>query len=239
LNIWTTSDIIKLFYLTRFRKKEIFYAREVINIYNLLKYKWAIAIIIMILVAIGGIAYKNTIYSTQILSVQEESLPKTAPKEEEAAIVEEKAPSMITVYVCGSVKNPSNVTLEAASRVEDAILLAGGLEANADVNGINMAQRLADEDMIYVPQKGETVQGPGKTAAAASNSAGDKKAAKLNINRATLSEDVLPGVGPSTAQKIVDYRSKVGSFKSIEELKNVSGIGDAKFNALKDRITAP
>lgn len=194
----------------------------------------------MVLIVIGGVAYKNTVYNTQVLSVSEEILQETPTKEEAIPLIaEEKAPAMITVYVCGSVKNPANVTLEADSRVEDAILLAGGLESNADVNGINMAQKLADEDMIYVPKKGEAVQNPGKTAGAPSSSTGAKKAAKLNINKATLSElDGLPGVGPSTAQKIIDYRSKVGSFKAIEELKNVSGIGDAKFNALKDLITA-
>lgn len=195
-------------------------------------------IVIPVLVIIGGIAYKNTVYNTQVFTVQEENLPEAAPPAEVEPAVEVKAPEMITVYVCGSVQNPTNVTLAKDSRVEEAILLAGGLLKDADINGINMAEKLADEDMVYVPKKGETVQSPGKTSGGAGTGSNAKKAGKLNINKATAGElDALPGVGPSTAQKIIDYRSKAGAFKAIEELKNVSGIGDAKFDSLKDLIT--
>ncbi len=219
-------------------KRDIFYAREVIDIYNLLRYKWAIAIVLAILAVIGSIAYKNTVYDTQVLSAQEEILPEAPLPVEAVPAIEEKEPEQITVYVCGSVQNPSNVTLAMGSRVEEAIILAGGLQKDADINGINMAEKLADEDMIYVPKKGETVQSPGKTSAGGSTGSNAKKAGKLNINKATVGElDALPGVGPSTAQKIIDYRSKAGTFKAIEELKNVSGIGDAKFDSLKDLVT--
>jgi competence protein ComEA len=141
----------------------------------------------------------------------------------------------ITVYVSGNVRNIANVTLPKDSRVADAIKLAGGVTENADLNGINMAQKLSDEDMVYVPKKGEIIDVGAKSSYAAKPTA---KRGKVNINKAAAEElDKLPGVGPAIAQKIVEYRDSSGGFKSVEELNNVSGMGDAKYKDIKDLVT--
>ena len=201
-------------------------------IYNLTRYKKLIIAIVAILLIVCGIVYKNTVYDTQI--VFNEEVEK--PEENQENMKEPKEEiTNITVYVCGSVLNVMNVTVPKESRVEDAIRLAGGTTANADINGINMAQKLSDEDMVYVPQKGEIIEAGTNNS---NISASPAKKGKININKASAVEfDTLPGVGPSIAQKIVEYRSSRGGFKSIEELNNVSGIGTEKYKDIKDLIT--
>jgi competence protein ComEA len=202
-------------------------------IYNLKRYKKVFIVVAAILIIVCGVVYKNTVYDTQVVFVEEVKKPE---EEQEIKHEAEEEITSITVYVCGNVLNARNITLPKDSRVEDAIRLAGGVTENADLNGINMAQKLSDEDMVYVPKKGEIIE-----AAGSKNSNGSplpSKKGKLNINKASAQQlDALPGVGPSIAQKIVDYRSSRGGFKSIEELNNVSGIGDEKYKDIKDLIT--
>lgn len=201
-------------------------------IYNFSRYKKVAVVITVILLIICGIIYKNTVYDTQVVFIEEVEKPK-GNQEIKNDLKEED--TTITVYVCGSVLNVKNVTLPKESRVEDAIKLAGGVTENAEINGINMAQKLSDEDMVYVPKKGEIIEAGSKTSNIAPSPA---KKSKLNINKASAEQlDTLPGVGPSTAQKIIEYRSSRGGFKSIEELNNVSGIGNEKYKDVKDLIT--
>lgn len=201
-------------------------------IYNLTKSKKIITGIALILLLICGIVYKNTVFEAQVVLIEDVEQPKETIETQEEII--KKNPN-ITVYVCGSVNKVTNVTLPKDSRVEDAIKLAGGVTEEAELNGINMAQKLSDEDMVYVPKKGETIEtGSSNTYVTPSPA----KKGKLNINRATLEQlDTLPGVGPSIAQKIIDYRISSGGFKSIEELNNVSGIGEEKYKDIKNLIT--
>ncbi len=148
--------------------------------------------------------------------------------------------SDIIVYVCGCVKETKNVTLKEGSRISDAIDAAGGLTENADLTNINLAYILEDGEKIYIPQKGETI-----TDSSNSNSNSlsfstsiSTKSSKININKATQTElELISGIGPSTALKIINYRKENGNFKKIEDIKNVPGIGDAKFNQIKDYIT--
>ena len=141
----------------------------------------------------------------------------------------------VRVYVSGAVATPGVYTLPPRSLVDDAIKAAGGATADADLEKINLAQEVRDQQQIVVPRKGEAAPqqptpGPG--------GAGTPGAQKVNINTATLAElDTLPKIGPTTAQRIIDYRTQNGPFKKIEDLKNVSGIGDATFGGLKDLIT--
>lgn len=141
----------------------------------------------------------------------------------------------VRVYVSGAVATPGVYTLPPHSLVNDALQAAGGATADADLEKINLAQEVRDQQQIHVPRKGEAAPGqatPGPGGAATPG------ADKVNINTATLAElDTLPKVGPSTAQKIIDYRTKNGPFNKIEDLKNVSGIGDATFEGFKDLIT--
>lgn len=200
-------------------------------IYNRTRYKRVAALALIILLIICGIVYKNTVYDTQVVIMEEPEQPQET--QEKPEIIEENP--NITVYVCGSVKASLNVTLPKDSRVEDAISLAGGVTEDADLNGINMAQKLNDEDMVYVPKKGEIIDSGGKGSGVTTSPA---KKGKLNINKATAEQlDSLPGVGPAIAQKIVEYRESSGGFKSIEELNNVSGIGDEKYKDIKSIVT--
>ena len=149
----------------------------------------------------------------------------------------------VYVDIGGAVKNPMLAQLPAGSRIEDAIQQAGGLEANADISQINRAELLTDGQKVYIPKKGEVVGGDGMTSAGAAGTGGfgDASASatgKININTADITQlQSITGVGPVTAQKIIDYRTQSGRFSRIEDIKNVSGIGDKTYENMKDQIT--
>lgn len=149
----------------------------------------------------------------------------------------------VLVHVCGAVRRPGVVQLPQGARVADALDRAGGATAKGDLAGVNLAARVADGQQIVVPERGSgtaaasAAAAGGSTSAAAVTSSGAPPGAPVNINTASATElEALPGVGPATAQRIVEYRTAQGGFKSIEELKNVPGIGDAKFAAMKDAV---
>ena len=140
-------------------------------------------------------------------------------------------PSTINVYVSGAVNKPDVYALPLNSLVKDAIVAAGGATSEADLDHINLAARLSDQMQVYVPRKGEAVPPSGGSTPGAIG-------ALININTATAEQlDSLPGIGPSIAQAIIDYRTQHGPFKTIEALNEVKGIGDALFAKIKDMIT--
>lgn len=149
----------------------------------------------------------------------------------------EKAPEEseeIMVHISGAVNNPGILKLDSSKRVVDALDLAGGARDDADLDRVNLAASLHDEEKIYIPKVGE-VQENMTTLVSSPSSSGP--ASKININSADLSElTKIPGVGEKTAQKILDYRAN-NSFSSIEDVKNVPGIGDKKFESMKDYIS--
>jgi len=169
--------------------------------------------------------------------------PASSPPASPAASDSPEAAPDVVVYVCGAVRAPGIVRLPAGARVADALELAGGAAARAELAGVNLAALVTDGQQILVPERGAVAAATGSAAGGGSvapASAGGVPAAGalVNINTASVTElDVLEGVGPATAQKIVDYRTANGGFKSIDEIKDVSGIGDAKFAAMKDSIT--
>lgn len=149
------------------------------------------------------------------------------------------SPSVVTVDVAGKVRHPGVVTLPAGSRVIDAIRAAGGLRPGTQPGTLNLARRLADGEQILVgitapPEPGVVPPGGAPPPPGAGAASGD---APLDLNSATVAQlDQLPGVGPVLAQRIIDYRTRHGAFRSVDELRQVSGIGPAKFNDLKGLV---
>jgi competence protein ComEA len=160
----------------------------------------------------------------------------------------------LVAYACGAVAHPGVYRLLPGARIADLLALAGGATARADLTAVNLAAKVADGQQVVVPTKtGAAAQAQASAAGAqagagtgtgggesmgggASTTAGTTPL--VNLNTATAAElDTLQGVGPVTAQKIIDYRTANGGFKSIDELKNVPGIGDVRFAAIKDSVT--
>lgn len=136
----------------------------------------------------------------------------------------------IKIHITGEINNPGIIELNAGDRVSDAIEKAGGATQNADLSKVNLAYILSDGEKIYIPNYNDeedvkfTVSSEGKNN-------------KVNINTADLEVlQKLSGIGKSTAEAIIEYREKNGKFSSIDDIKNVSGIGESKFEKIKDDI---
>jgi len=135
-------------------------------------------------------------------------------------------------FICGEVSSPGVYEVAEGKRINDLLELAGGFTAEADKTAVNLAEYLTDGQMVYVPKVGEDYAG---STGAASETAGPTI---ININKADATElTSLPGIGETKAKAIVSYRNENGSFKSIDELMNVSGIGQSTYDSLKDYIT--
>lgn len=155
-------------------------------------------------------------------------------------------PSPLRIYISGEVNQPDVYLLAMGSIVKDAIVAAGGATDQADLDVVNQALELQDQQHIHVPAKSETlptppvVEGGISRSAPASISADAQSALKplvVDLNTASATElDMLPGIGPAIAGRIIEYRQTVGAFQTIEDLTNVSGIGSATFEKLKDHI---
>src|SRR5215470_2705054 len=147
-----------------------------------------------------------------------------------AAVVRTTTGSSIVVAVSGRVQHPGLVRLPAGSRVADAIDAAGGVLPGTDTSTLNLARKLTDGELITVGVAAPVGSSPGASDASAGG--------LVNLNTATAEQlEALPGVGPVLAQRIIDYRDQHGGFTSVDQLRQVSGIGDAKFNDLKNRVT--
>ncbi|GAB3435992.1 ComEA family DNA-binding protein [Actinophytocola sediminis] len=146
------------------------------------------------------------------------------------------ADSSIVISVVGRVTTPGLVTLPGGSRVADALEAAGGPVPGANLGNLNLARRLGDGEQIYVGVPAP----PGAEVAAAAPADGQPgAAARVDLNTATLATlDTLPGVGPVTAQRILDWRTQHGRFASVEQLREIEGIGPTRFSRLKDLVVA-
>lgn len=145
----------------------------------------------------------------------------------------------ITVFVSGEINNPGVVTIESEKRLSDVVEILGGTTENADLNKVNLAMKLEDESHYIIPKIGENVEVHTDYTSVDSNEIiQDEKSNLVNINKATIQElDILPGIGEATANKIINYREENGQFKSIDEIKNVNGIGDKKYEEIKSLIS--
>ena len=153
--------------------------------------------------------------------------------------VQERSGGRLVIHVAGAVRRPGVYKLGPAARVADAVERAGGARGRADLGGLNLAARLEDGRQVLVPERpsagGGAVVGSGAAAPAASARAPGQP---LNVNSATLEQlDTLSGVGPLTAQKILEFRDERGGFGSIEELGEIPGIGDVRLATLREELT--
>jgi competence protein ComEA len=145
------------------------------------------------------------------------------------------APANVVVHVVGAVRRPGLYRLRSGLRVADAVARAGGATHKADLAAINLAAPLVDGTQVLVPTR--AAAGASGSSGAAGAGAG-AAATKVSLSTATLEQlDALPGVGPITAQKIIDYRTEHGSFASVDDLDAVPGIGPARIDELRDLVT--
>lgn len=165
-------------------------------------------------------------------------------------IIDEKQSSeTIVVHITGEVKKEGVIYLEKGARIIDAIKEAGGETKQADLSQVNLAYELQDGQKLYIPNKNEKIseyiiEESGQSVVESKSSTGlsgnkenGGKNVKVNINTATLEElDNLPGIGPSLAERIIEYREENGKFNSIEDIQNVKGIGESKYNDIKEKI---
>jgi len=149
-----------------------------------------------------------------------------------AAATHRHADKKLVVHVVGAVRRPGLYRLPSGSRVNDAVERAGGATHKANLAGINLAAPLADGLQVVVPGKM-----PGAGPVAAAGAGGGASSGPLDLNSATLEQlETLPGVGPVTAQKILDYRTQHGAFTSVQELDAVPGIGPSHMAQLKGLV---
>lgn len=155
-------------------------------------------------------------------------LPRATPSSE-------ASPTELYVHAAGALARPGLYRVEAGSRVADLLDAAGGPTPDADVDRLNLASRLDDGQRVYVPRLGETAE------AESEGGGGDPVAGQtsgpLDLNAATQAQlEELPGVGPSTARAIIEYRKRNGRFRAVEELLEVRGIGPAKFSEIEPLV---
>jgi competence protein ComEA len=153
----------------------------------------------------------------------------SAPTVDARLVRAEPRPALV-VHVVGAVRRPGLYRLKEGARVADAVARAGGARAKADLALVNLAAPVADGQQVIVPGRAT----PGQAAPAA----GGEASGPVSLSSATVEQlDELPGVGPVTAQKIVEYRERHGAFGSIEELDAIPGIGPARLEQLRDSVT--
>lgn len=238
---------------------------QMIMMYEFNKKQKIIIAIIGSMIIIAFLYYIYTKEDESVISteeiVEENMIENTAENLEENEETTKEDVDKIVVHVSGAVNKEGIVKLEENSRISDAIDKAEGLKENADTKNINLAFKLEDGMKIYIPTIGESREQNeqngqsqnqtlmDETSKYVTSSSGvvqeeqtngkseQKKNEKININTATQTQlETLPGIGPSTSLKIVNYRKENGKFKNIEEIKEVSGIGDVKYENIKDLI---
>jgi competence protein ComEA len=183
------------------------------------------AFIVLTVATLGGVALfqSRRPEPVPILLSTPPPLPSPAPT---------ATPRPLRIYVSGAVHAPDVYTLAPDSIVKDALLAARGATDQADLDRINLAAPLIDGQHVYVPHQGEEVL---PVPPPASRSAAS---AKININTATAQElELLPGIGPALAQRIIDFRLANGPFGHVEDIMDVSGIGPATFDKIQEQIT--
>jgi competence protein ComEA len=170
---------------------------------------------------------------------EEGGAPAAVPRHRQEVRLERAGGGVAWVHVTGAVRRPGVYRLPAWARLDLAVRRAGGPTGAADLQAVNLAAKVGDGQQVVVPRRmtaGPVAAGP-DAAAGASPGAPGALAPPVSLSTATAEQlDQLDGVGPATAQKILDWRREHGGFRSVDDLKNVSGIGPKRFAALKDRV---
>jgi competence protein ComEA len=184
----------------------------------------------------GALALAAVLVFAGRFVVHSEAQPPGPPAE--TVVAEAAAPAeppQLVVHVVGAVRSPGLYRLDEGSRVADAVALAGGAGPKADLTAVNLAAPLADGTQVLVPRRGEAA--PAGAGVASPGSASASPAGPVRLSTATLEQlDALPGVGPVTAQRIVQYREANGPFRSVDELDAVPGIGPARLEQLRELV---
>ena len=209
-----------------------------INIFNnITKRQIAIVIITIVIVVVSYFIYNKVNIEDKEMVIENILIEsKTNPQNEKQ--------NLIVVHITGEVNKPGIVELEVESRIEDAIIAADGLTTNADITNVNLAYILEDGIKIRIPsildskQEEVITENSGENIIKENNVESSNIKNCININKATTDDfEKLPGIGTSLATRIVKYREENGKFKNIEDIKNVSGIGENKFEQIKDLIS--
>ncbi|HEL1597291.1 TPA: helix-hairpin-helix domain-containing protein [Streptococcus suis] len=206
------------------------------------EYKWQIA-----LPAVAGLLMATFLIFSQPAKSDQTGvteLPQTEQASSSSDLVEETStevseePSQLVVDVKGAVVKPGLYTLDAGARVNDAVEAAGGLTSQADPKSINLAQKLSDEAVVYVASKDENISVVTSTTASSAMSPEEKNTSLVNLNTATEADlQTISGIGAKRATDIIAYREANGGFKSVDDLNNVSGIGDKTMESIRPYVT--
>ena len=197
-----------------------------------------IIITISIILSLGMIIFHSTKSSDILLDKSENTkISEKIKAEDNDAVIEQDSAAVknekVVVYISGEVVNPQVIEMKDGDRLIDAVEKCGGMTENADKNAVNLALLLKDEDHYVIPKIGENLQ-----LNTSSNNKSSQNNNLVNINTADKTTLIsLPSIGEKTAEKIIQYRETNGNFKSIDDIKNINGIGEKKFEQIKDLIT--
>lgn len=199
--------------------------------------KKALGVVAALVIFFAGFKYSDYRHnraSSEQLQTEEVVVEEAGEKK----VAEEEEPVPIFVHVTGAVENPGVFQMNSGDRVFQ-VLEKARPTPEADVNQLNLAQTLVDGGKVVVPKVGEQLSETALTASGGLGSGGGLVGDKVNINTASVNEldEHLPGIGPALAQRIVDYRERNGGFKSPEQIMEVSGIGEKRYEQIKDLIT--
>lgn len=206
------------------------------------EYKWQIALPVVVgLLMVTFLIFSQPAKSDQTGLTdfpQTEQTSSSQEQTEETSTEESEELSQLVIDVKGAVEKPGLYTLEAGARVNDALEAAGGLTSQADPKSINLAQKLSDEAVVYVASKDENISVVASTTASSAMSQEEKNTSLVNLNTATEADlQTISGIGAKRAIDIIAYREANGGFKSVDDLNNVSGIGDKTMESIRPYVT--
>lgn len=200
--------------------------------------KQSIILAIMVIVIVLVFSISNYIKQQKVYVLSDGTKENIIGDYNENNMVEQSDAGKIVIHIEGEVEKPGVYELKKDSRVYDAIDAAGGLLKDADRRRINLAKKIIDEEYIYIANKNEEDMGISYRDNLLIPTGTIENTNLININRANIMElKELPGIGDVLAGRIIEYRNEKGGFKSIEEIKSVSGIGDKRFGDIKDKVT--